>query len=91
MLGTLEMDVDSCIQRYLQMAPEVFPEEGFVSGSKIGKLIKGARGTARFDPKPLEHFVKQLVAERYPETGVDTIFDGPKKGKDTDCKVYVID
>ncbi len=75
MLGTLELDVDTCIEQYLSLAPEIFPEEGFVSGSTLGKLFKGARGTARFDGDRLESFVKDLVSEKFKDTGPDTLFD----------------
>ena len=72
MLGTLGMDVDTCINHYLAIAPGIFPEEGFVSGSTIWKLFKGARGTACFDAESLEGFVKDLVAEQLTVSRPDT-------------------
>jgi hypothetical protein len=65
MLGVLKMDVDTCIKIYLEMAPKVFPSEGLVSRSKLGKFLKGARGTARFDSGELEKFFKALVVEKF--------------------------
>ena len=38
MLGTLRMDIDTCINEYIDMAPEIFPVENIVSGSTLGKL-----------------------------------------------------
>ena len=55
------MDVDTCISEYLSMAPKIFPEEGFVSSSKLGKLFKGVRGKARFDAENFERVAKHLV------------------------------
>jgi patatin-like phospholipase/acyl hydrolase len=54
MLGTLGMTIDECIERYLLLAPDIFPKEGFVAGSKIGKLAKGAVGSSRFPAAVLE-------------------------------------
>ena len=44
MLGTLRMDIDTCINEYIDMAPEIFPVENIVSGSTLGKLVKVAKG-----------------------------------------------
>ena len=49
MLGVLRMDIDQCIESYISMAPRIFPHEGFISGSRVGKLFKGIKGSARFD------------------------------------------
>lgn len=57
------MDIDTCIEEYLKMAPYIFPIENLISGSKFGKLFTVARGQQRFDPKPLEDAVKGLVVE----------------------------
>jgi hypothetical protein len=78
MLGTLRMDVDTCINVYLDMAPKIFPVEGILSQNKYGKLLKGAIGTPRFDPMELEKAVKALVVKHLGETAVageDTLFD----------------
>jgi hypothetical protein len=88
MLGALEMDVDTCIEKYLALAPEIFPEEGFVSGSTLGKLFKGARGTARFDGDKLEGFVKNLVSEKFQDSGPDTPFDSVQaNARTSSCRV----
>lgn len=39
MLGVLKMDINQCIDAYLEMAPKIFPVEGMVSGSKLGRLV----------------------------------------------------
>jgi patatin-like phospholipase/acyl hydrolase len=70
MLGTLRMSVDEAIDSYLDFAPKIFPKEGFVSGNRLTKLLKGVRGTARFDATALENEVKKMVA-KYVKQGYD--------------------
>ena len=82
MLGVLHMDTDTCISKYLSMAPEIFPEEGFVSGSKWGKIFKGVRGEARFDAKNFERVVKDMVREAFGDQKEDARLqiDQPEEG-----------
>ena len=40
MLGTLRMDVNTCIREYLDMAPEIFPVESTFGQNAVGKSIK---------------------------------------------------
>jgi hypothetical protein len=61
MLGTLQMDIDTCIAEYLNMAPEIFPLKNIVSGSGFGVYATAMMGTPQFDPRPLEMAVKRLV------------------------------
>ena len=68
MLGVLRMDVDTCIETYSSLARDIFPLEGWLSGSKLGRLKKAATGKQRFSPAPFEAAIKRLVAE---STGVD--------------------
>ena len=49
------MDINTCISKYLDMAPRIFPEEGFIAGSKVCKIFKGIKGFARFDAASLEY------------------------------------
>ncbi|KAL3422240.1 kinesin light chain [Phlyctema vagabunda] len=72
MLGTLRMDVDSCIKEYLAMAPNIFPIETLISGNKFSKFLKGAKGKARFDSKPMEQAIKNLVQTRLRALGEDS-------------------
>jgi len=53
------MDIETCIQEYLNIAPEVFPVEDAIGGSTVGRLLKVARGLQRFNPEPLETAVKR--------------------------------
>ena len=72
------MDVDTCINAYLDMAPKIFPIEGILSQNKFAKLIKGAIGIPRFDPSELEKSVKRLVVDHLKENvvaGEETPFD----------------
>lgn len=64
MLGVFRMDIETCISSYLDMAPRIFPEEGFIPGSKVGKIFQGIEGTARFDVTELEMIIKAMVAAR---------------------------
>ena len=95
MLGTLQMDIDTCINEYINMAPEIFPIENIVSRSTLGKLVKVATGKHRFDPTPLEMAVKRLV-QKYlgPKAigGEDTLFKFEASQGQTmpQCKVYVM-
>jgi hypothetical protein len=77
------MDVDTCIKTYLEMAPKIFPSQGFVSGSMLAKLLKGVRGTAQFDSRELERFVKALVVDRL-GGGEDVLLDSDEAG--STCK-----
>ena len=91
MLGVLGMDTDTCIETYSKMAPKVFPIEGALSGSKLGKFKKALRGEQRFDPKPLENEIKRLVVQHLGAEaidGEDTLmgFNGATEGV---CKVFV--
>ena len=56
------MDIDTCISKYLSIAPKIFPEESFFSSSKMGKLFKGIRGKARFDAERFESTVKEMLS-----------------------------
>ena len=63
MLGVLQMDIDSCINEYVDMAPKIFPLEGLVSRRKSVKVWRGVRGQARFDPAPFETAIKTLIVD----------------------------
>lgn len=95
MLGTLRMDIDTCIDEYINMAPKVFPVENIVSGSTVGRLVKVAKGKHRFDPMPLEMAVKKLVQKHLgvrAQGGEDTMFkfEASRDHAMPQCKVYVI-
>src|SRR2546423_12887667 len=62
MLGTFEMDIDTCIRVYKDMLPEIFPVE-YLSGIKVVQFVNAVTATLRFDPAPLEKAVKKLVVE----------------------------
>lgn len=38
------MDIQTCIDEYLELASKIFPVEGLLRGSKVGKLVKVMRG-----------------------------------------------
>lgn len=86
MLGTLEMDVDSCIRAYKDMSPRIFPMESLVA-PKATRLVNALTGTPRFDPTPLENAVKRLVRDQLrekvlvPAEGTRTDVDARKPGR----------
>jgi hypothetical protein len=95
MLGTLRMDIDTCINEYIDMAPKIFPVENIVSGSAFGKLMKVAKGKHRFDPTPLEMAVKRLVQKHLGAKAVggeDTLFkfEASRDHAMPQCKVYIM-
>ena len=84
MLGTLQVDIDTCIREYKAMSPEIFPV-GYLSGSKVVKLVNTITGTPGFDPAPLERAVKRLVVDHLKDriaagTEERTIPQEPQKG-----------
>lgn len=92
MLGILQMDVQTCINEYLEMSPEIFPPEGFISRSKVGQLLTVARGKQRFGPEPLEIAIKRLVKKylgNTSEQGEETLlrFKHSELGDDQICRV----
>ena len=89
MLGKLKMDVDTCITKYLELAPQIFPTQGFISGSKVGKLFKGIKGTPKFDAIALETFVKSLVVEKL-GSGENALLEAADEDEPaTGCKTFV--
>ncbi|KAL9100922.1 MAG: hypothetical protein Q9163_003758 [Psora crenata] len=94
MLGTLRMDIETCIDEYLKLAPEIFPLEGLIQQSIAGKLFKTVFGRERFEAKPIELAIKGLLkkylGERSTE-GEETLFgfESSKLNEEQSCKVFV--
>src|SRR5256885_1553216 len=89
MLGPLRMNIEDCINEYLEMAPKVFPVENRIKRTKPAIFYGLWRGKERFDAKPLENFLQELIAakvEGRSEDGKDTAlrFEAGKGGPD--CK-----
>ncbi len=86
------MDIDTCIDEYLKMAPGIFLIETLISGSKIGKLFIIVRGQQRFDSKPLEDAIKGLVVKHLGERATaesDTsLWFEVSQDQSSNCKVY---
>ena len=92
MLGTLRMDVETCITKYLELAKDIFPIEKALSRSKFGKLGKAVLGEYRFDQKPLELALKKMISEELgarAANGEDTLFkfEASRDGVSPECKV----
>ena len=85
MLGTLRMSVDDCITSYLQLTPRIFPEEGFISRTKVTKFVKAVRGNPRFDATVLEEEIKKLVRRKGLDE--DVIFDRVEGSAEMTCLV----
>ncbi len=86
------MDIQTCIDEYLRLAPEIFPVEGLVGGSRVGQFIKILRGRQRFQAEPLELAIKRLVKEYLGERsteGEETLFrfEASKPKQDRSCNV----
>ena len=86
------MDIQTCIDEYLKLAPEIFPVEGLVSGSKFGKLVKGVGNRQRFKAEPLELAIKGLVKKHLGERsarGEETLFrfEASKLTEERSCRV----
>lgn len=85
------MDIDSCINTYIDMAPKIFPVEGIMSGSRLGKLLSAARGLQRFNPAPFEAAIKTLIKDHLTArsiAGENTLlrFEAAVEHR---CKMYV--
>lgn len=86
------MDIQTCIDEYLKLAPEIFPVEGRLQRSRFGKVFNVVRGQQRFKPEPLELAIKRLVkkylGERSTE-GEETLFrfEASKLEEDRSCNV----
>jgi patatin-like phospholipase/acyl hydrolase len=85
MLSTLGMTIDDCITEYMELAPRIFPREGFVARSRISRLLKGLRGTARFDATTLEDEIKKLV-QKYLGPNLELALDDVPLSEDS-CRV----
>jgi hypothetical protein len=64
MLGVLEMDVETCIDKYIKLSREVFPEDNMVSRLKLVQWMQVTSGSDRFDHKKLERVIKDIVSSR---------------------------
>ena len=86
------MDIQTCIDEFLKMAPDIFPVEGLIRGSKFGQLFTVARGRQRFRAEPLELAIKRLVKKYLGDRctqGEETPFrfEASKLQGDHACKV----
>lgn len=83
MLGVLRMDIETCTSSFREMAPKIFPQEAFISGSKAGKVYNAFKGGARFDPTKLETIVKEMVASKLHTE--DAILEDESAGSRPSC------
>ena len=86
------MDIQTCIDEYLELAPKIFPVEGLIRESKVGKFVKVIRGRQCFKAKPLELAIKRLVKKHLGERsaeGEETLFrfEASKLEEDRSCNV----
>ena len=86
------MDIQTCIDEYLKLAPEIFPIKGLIGGSKVGQFLKVVRGRQRFKAEPLDLAIKRLVKKHLGERsteGEETLFrfEASKLKEDQSCHV----
>lgn len=90
MLGPLRMNIQDCIDEYLEMATKVFPPEHRIKRTKLAVFCGLVRGKERFDAQPLENFLQDLinrnVGERLGDGKNTTLRFEVEKGGPT-CKV----
>jgi hypothetical protein len=92
MLGILQMDVQTCIDEYVRLAPRIFPLESSASKMSIIKVSKMILGKTRFDPRPLKQEMKGLIGkhlENRSTAGENTTmkFEATSIESSTGCKV----
>jgi hypothetical protein len=63
MLGVLRMDVQTCIDKYIELASKIFPVENILARSRVGKTAKTLIDDTRFDPAPFEKAIKALISD----------------------------
>lgn len=86
MLGRLEMDVQDCIDKYLEFMKQIFTwQEGWVQNKlkATTKAAKTALGEGLYDSSLLEGIIKQLVKERTKNHDAEALLLNP----DGACKV----
>ena len=93
MLGKLRMDVDTCIEEYVAMAPQIFPVEGFIARKiRWSNLPRPLLGSSASVLKPLEDKVMELVgkAKHITEAGSEARLDCEEQlDGETPCKTFV--
>lgn len=84
MLGRLEMDIDECIDKYIELSSKVFRRDRLLP---IHLGLRGKSGTvaARFDSQALEESVKTILQEK----GLDRDALLKSSGPGELCKVCV--
>jgi len=80
MLGRLEMDIDTCINSYLELASSIFQKK---STSIVGRLREVYSARGRFDSRALEEAVKKIVISRGLSADATLSF-----GEEPKCKTY---
>lgn len=86
------MDIQTCIDEYLELASKIFPVERLLRGSKVGKLVKVMRGLQRFKAEPSEVAIKRLVKKHLRERSAEAEetefrFEASKLTEDRSCNV----
>ena|SRR5277367_34932 len=80
MLGRLEMDIDACINSYLELSSSIFQKK---STSIVGRLREVYSARGRFDSRALEEAVKKIVISRGLSADATLSF-----GEEPKCKTY---
>lgn len=85
MLGVLRLDIDTCISVYLKSAPDIFPEERFLSGTRLMKFLKGAAGIARFDANVLTEKVREIISHGPDDLAPDALLNNENRDLESKC------
>lgn len=76
MLGRLGMTVDECLREFEVTGKTVFDKK--VPSTKIGKLLKGASGSAFYNIKSLQNRIKEVLRNRKLDADAAFLEDDPR-------------
>ncbi|KAF3910728.1 hypothetical protein ABW21_db0208933 [Orbilia brochopaga] len=81
MLGRLQMSIDECIKKYLDVMDKVFPDK-----SSLSKNVSLGYSGETYDEKPLQDAIKMIVKERLGDSEAKLL---DTEGKNP-CKIFVM-
>lgn len=93
MLGTLRMDIDTCIGEYNKIFQKIFPVTKYKE--KVNDLIETHQESdletqEKFDPKHLEDMIRKRVAEHFGDNDAPFNIETRENLSYQQCKVLVI-
>ncbi|MCJ1434912.1 hypothetical protein MMC27_004282 [Xylographa pallens] len=85
MLGRLELDIDTCIERYIRLSRRIFPKKSSSWLNTTVKWVAAYQGKEWFDSTEYENCVKEVVEEALGKSRIGEAFETA----DCRCKVAV--